>query len=42
MEEQKQGSEQVLQAISQLSDITQRVKNDAQQMVKRQVSAMNS
>jgi len=36
MEEQKQGSEQVLQAISQVSDITQRVKNDAQQMVKRQ------
>jgi len=36
MEEQKQGSEQVLQAIGQVSDITQRVKDDAQQMVKRQ------
>ena len=36
MEEQKQGSGQVLQAIGQVSDITQRVKNDAQQMVKRQ------
>ena len=36
MEEQKQGSEQVLQAIGQVSDITQRVKNDAEQMVKRQ------
>jgi len=36
MEEQKQGSGQVLQSISQVSDITQRVKNDAQQMVKRQ------
>ncbi|MCL2232557.1 MAG: PAS domain-containing methyl-accepting chemotaxis protein [Treponema sp.] len=42
MEEQKQGSEQVLQAIGQVSDITQRVKNDAQQMVKRQASAMTS
>jgi len=41
MEEQKQGSEQVLQAIGQVSDITQRVKNDAQQMVKRQASAMS-
>jgi len=40
MEEQKQGSEQVLQAIGQVSDITQRVKNDAQQMVNRQASAM--
>jgi len=40
MEEQKQGSEQVLQAIGQVSDITQRVKNDAQQMVNRQTSAM--
>jgi len=36
MEEQKQGSEQVLQAIGQVNDITQRVKDDAQQMVKRQ------
>ena len=36
MEEQRQGSKQVLQAISQVSDITQRVKDDAQQMVKRQ------
>jgi len=36
MEEQRQGSEQVLQAIGQVSDITQRVKNDAQQMVQRQ------
>ncbi|MCL2233689.1 MAG: methyl-accepting chemotaxis protein [Treponema sp.] len=42
MEEQRHGSEQVLQAISQVSDITQRVKNDAQQMVKRQTSAMNT
>jgi len=39
MEEQKHGSEQVLQAISQVNDITQRVKNDAQQMVKRQQTA---
>jgi len=39
MEEQKQGSEQVLQAIGQVSDITQRVKDDAQQMVKRQQAA---
>jgi len=36
MEEQRQGSEQVLLAIGQVSDITQRVKDDAQQMVKRQ------
>jgi len=36
MEEQKQGSEQILQAIGQVSDITQRVKDDAQQMIKRQ------
>jgi len=42
MEEQRHGSEQVLQAIGQVSDITQRVKNDAQQMVKRQASAMTS
>jgi PAS domain S-box-containing protein len=35
MEEQKQGSQQVLLAMGQLSDITQRVKSDAQQMVKR-------
>jgi len=41
MEEQKQGSEQVLQAIGQVSDITQRVKNDAQQMVKRQQAVKN-
>jgi len=35
MEEQKQGSQQVLQAMSQLSEITERVKSDARQMVKR-------
>jgi len=36
MEEQKRGSEQVLEAISKVSDITQRVKNDAQEMIQRQ------
>jgi len=35
MEEQKQGSQQVLQAMGQLSEITERVKSDAQQMVNR-------
>jgi len=40
-EEQKQGSEQVLQAIGQVSNITQRVKDDAQQMVKRQQTVTN-
>jgi len=33
MEEQKEGSQQILRAIGQLSDITQRVKSDTQQMV---------
>ena len=36
MEEQKQGSRQILQAIGQVNDITQRVKSDAQQMIRRQ------
>ena len=35
MEEQKQGSEQMLLAIEQVSDITQRVRSDAQEMVER-------
>ena len=42
MEEQRQGSEQVLLAIGQVSDITQRVKDDAQQMVKRQQTMTTS
>jgi PAS domain S-box-containing protein len=36
MEEQRHGSEQVLRAIGQVSDITQRVKNEAEQMIQRQ------
>jgi methyl-accepting chemotaxis protein len=36
MEEQKRGSEQVLQAISQVNTITQQVRDDAQQMMKKQ------
>ncbi|MCL2380551.1 MAG: methyl-accepting chemotaxis protein [Treponema sp.] len=40
MEEQREGSKQVLEAVGQLSDITYRVKEDAQQMVKRQEEAM--
>ena len=40
MEEQRQGSTQILQAMGQLSDITYRVKEEAQQMVKKQQEAM--
>ncbi|MCL2205107.1 MAG: methyl-accepting chemotaxis protein, partial [Treponema sp.] len=35
MGEQRTGSEQLLQAITQVSEITQRVRTDAQQMAKR-------
>jgi len=40
MEEQGHGSKQVLQAISQLNDITHRVKEDAQRMVESSAAAM--
>ena len=42
MEEQDQGSQQVLVAIGQLSDITHRVKEDAREMVEKQNAAMAS
>jgi len=40
MEEQMHGSTQILQAIGRLSDITHQVKEDAQQMVKKQQETM--
>jgi PAS domain S-box-containing protein len=40
MEEQREGSKQVLQAIGQLSDITHQVKEDAQRMVEKHQEAL--
>ena len=40
MEEQEQGSHQILQSVSQLNDITHRVKEDAQKMVESSAAAM--
>jgi len=40
MEEQGQGSQQILQAISQVNDITHKVKEDAQKMVESSATAM--
>ena len=40
MEEQREGSKQILQAIGQLNEITQMVKNDADDMVRKQNEAI--